>query len=66
MVDRPLNVPVKPRDLPAFIDKLKQSRFYGEVAIRFRNGEPTSLVLNETFLIENPSIGGNRNHEHTR
>jgi len=59
------NVPIKPDDLPEFIDRLKQRRFYGEVAIRFRNGEPTSLALNETFLIDNPSIGGNRTHEHT-
>lgn len=53
------------QDVPRMIEKLQHDGFYGEVSIRLRGGQVTSVAVTETFLTEGRfQTGGNQNHEH--
>lgn len=58
-----MSKPMKPADVPKLIEKLQRDGTYGELSIRLRRGQITSVALTETFLTEgqNQSTGGNQN-----
>lgn len=61
------NIPTKrlaPEDVPKFIKDLEAKGTYGELTIRFRRGQITSVALTETYLLTDHQTGGNRLNEY--
>lgn len=46
-----MSEPIRERDLPKMLDRLKQRQFFGKVTIEFNRGQAKLVRIEETTLI---------------